>query len=274
MKNLKNISRSLARKATYVLTFAMLAAGVWAQDTSTTTVRHHAASYNTEVRNARVVYVEGNDLVLRLEDGKVEHLVVPDSDKFTIDGKTVSVRELTPGTKLTQTITTTTTPRFVNTVRILKGKVWHVSAPHSVIVSLPDGTNHRYQVPSHAKFTVNGEKKTVFDLKKGMDFEATIITDEPQTIVAKNKTVVGQAPAPATPPVVGVLLIQPLRPAFVPAPAPAPVAASVPVTVASVEEPAETLPKTGSPLPLIGLLGALAVAMSLGMRTVRRIFTV
>ena len=36
-------------------------------------------SYETQVRNAEVVYVEGNDLVLKLDTGKIEHLVVPDS---------------------------------------------------------------------------------------------------------------------------------------------------------------------------------------------------
>jgi hypothetical protein len=273
MNNLKNICKSLFRNTAYVLTFALLAAGVWAQDTTTTTVRQHAAAFNAEVKNATVVYVEGNDLVLKLENGKVEHLIVPDSDRFVINGKEVTVRELTPGTKLTQTITTTTTPRYVKTVRTLKGKVWHVSAPSSVIVSLPDGTNHLYKVPSHAKFNINGKQKTVFDLRKGMDFEATIVTDEPQTVVAQNKSVVGQAPAlvPATPALVGVLLIQPVQPSFVFTPAPQP--ASPPVTMASAELPA-TLPKTGSALPLAGLLGTLAVAMSLGLGFVRRSLTV
>jgi hypothetical protein len=271
MNNLKNICKSLFRNTAYVLTFALLAVGVWAQDTSTTTVRHHAATYNTEVKNATVVYVEGNDLVLKLQNGKVEHLIVPDSDKFVINGKEVTVRELTPGTRLTQTITTTTTPRYVKTVRTLKGKVWHVNAPGSVIVSLPDGTNHLYKVPSHAKFNIDGKQKTVFDLRKGMNFEATIITDEPQTVVAQNKLVVGQAPPPPTPPVVGVLLIQPVRPVFLPAPAPPP--APSPVTMASVELPA-TLPKTGSVLPLVGLLGALAVVMSLGLGVIRKSLTV
>jgi hypothetical protein len=271
MNNLKNICKSLFRNTAYVLTFALLAVGVWAQDTSTTTVRHHAATYNTEVKNATVVHVEGNDLVLKLQNGKVEHLIVPDSDKFVINGKEVTVRELTPGTRLTQTITTTTTPRYVKTVRTLKGKVWHVNAPGSVIVSLPDGTNHLYKVPSHAKFNIDGKQKTVFDLRKGMNFEATIITDEPQTVVAQNKLVVGQAPPPPTPPVVGVLLIQPVRPVFLPAPAPPP--APSPVTMASVELPA-TLPKTGSVLPLVGLLGALAVVMSLGLGVIRKSLTV
>lgn len=257
MSNTKNkMTRLLGLGAASIFVIATVALGTRAQDTSTTTVRHGSSSYDTKVKNAEVVYVEGNDLVLKLEDGKIEHLVVPDADRFNIDGNNVTVHDLVPGTKLTQTITTSTTPRYVNTVRTIEGKVWHVTAPTSVIVSLPDGTNQVYKVPDHAKFTIEGEPKTVFELKKGMNFKATIITDDTHTVIAENRSVVGQAPPPATPPVVGVLLFSP--------PAPAP------VLTASAEEPAATLPQTGSLLPLLGVLGALAISMSLGLGLVRR----
>jgi LPXTG-motif cell wall-anchored protein len=259
------------RHVLYAVAFATLTAGVWAQDTTATSVHHHYPSYNTEVRNAKVVYVEGNDLVLKLENGKVEHLIVPDSDRFLVDGKNISIADLTPGTSLTQTITTTRTPRYVKTVRILKGKVWHVSAPNNVILTLPDNTNQAYTIPSHAKITLNGKKATAFDLRKGMMLEARIVTDEPQTVVTQSKSVIGQAPAPATPPMVGVLLIQPLRLSAVPASTSAETQA--PVTVASEESPA-ALPKTGSSVPLVGLLGLVAVAMSLGLGAVRKTFNV
>src|SRR6476661_630535 len=128
MNSMNKLKSMLGRGAALLFVFAVAAFGTWAQDTSTTTVQHGASSFDTQVRNAEVVYVEGNDLVLRLEDGKIEHLVVPESDKFTIDGNDVTVHELKPGTKLTQTITTTTAPRYVTTVRILKGKIWHMNA--------------------------------------------------------------------------------------------------------------------------------------------------
>jgi hypothetical protein len=169
---------------------------------------------------------------------------------------------LKPGTKLTQTITTTTTPRYVKTVRVLKGKVWHVKAPDSVILTLPDGTNQLYRVPSHATFIVNGEKKTVFDLKKGMTIEATIVTEEPQTLVSLSKSNVGQAPAPPTPALLGVLLIQRA------APEPEEVASSVTV------EHVETLPNTASNLPWVGLLGFLGIGSALGLSTIRKLANV
>lgn len=261
MNNMNSVKHLLGLGALSIFVWAAAAPGSRAQDTSSTTIRHGAASYDTTVRNAEVVYVEGNDLVLKLEDGRVEHLVVPEEDKFTIDGKEVSVHELTPGTKLTQTITTTTTPRYVNTVRTLEGKVFHVNPPLSVIVTLPDGANHLYKVPSHAKFIVNGEPKTVFELRKGMQFKATIVTDYTHTTVAQTKSVLGQAPTPATPQLMGVLLFRSREP----------VEPSV-ATVTVVHHPLVALPETGTSLPLVGLLGGLAIMLPLGYGVLRRPF--
>jgi hypothetical protein len=255
-------SRLFFLRAVSAVALTLVAAGAHAQDTTTTSVRHGEPACESKVKNAEIVYVGGNDLVLKLESGKVEHLVVPSNEKFNIDGREVTVSELKAGTKLTQTITTTTTPRYVNTVRTLKGKVWHVNAPGSVVVSLPDGTNQLYKVPSHTKFTINGQKKTVFDLKKGMKFEATIVTDEPQTVVAYSKTNVGQAPTPATPPLLGVLLIQRA------APATEEVASNV------TTEQVDSLPNTASNLPLVGLLSILGIGSALGLGTIRKLANV
>jgi sortase A len=257
---------NLFKKATFMnkgagaIVLAFVALGTaWAQDSTVTTIQHGPSSFDTQVKNAEVVYVEGNDLVLKLENGRVEHMVVPDSDKFSIDGKEISVHELVPGTKLTQTITTTTTPRYVNSVRTIEGKVWHVNAPKSVILTLPDNTNQIYNVPNHAKFVIEGRQKTVFDLRNGMKIKATIVTDDEHTVVEQSKFAFGQAPS-QTPREVGVLLfLAPAQPQ---------------VTLASAEQPAKMLPETGSSLPLVGLMGALAIAMSFGLWAVRRTRTI
>jgi len=249
----------LNRAVSYVFVCGVLAVGAWAQDTSTTTVQHGPSSFDTQVRNAEVVYVEGNDLVLKLENGRVEHLVVPDSDKFHVDGQEVTVHDLKPGTKLTETIATTISPRYVNTVRTIEGKVWHVNAPKTVILTLGDGTNKQYTVPDHAKFTINGEKKTVFELRKGMKVQATVVTDSTHDVIEQSKAVVGEAPSsPETPQQVGTLLI--VRPQAV-----------EPITAASAEHLPQELPSTGSTFPLIGLLGMLAVAASFGLTAIRRL---
>jgi len=257
-------SRMSALHVFGAIAFTVVTVGAIAQDTTTTDVRHGEPAYQTNVRNAEIVYVEGNDLVLKLEDGKIEHLVLPSNEKFQIDGKDVTVRELKAGTRLSQTIETTTTPHYVRTVRVLKGKVWQVNAPHSVILTLPDGTNQQYNIPSHAKFNINGKEITPFELRKGMMLEATIVTDEEQAVVSASTSNVGYTPAPATPQLVDVLL-------FHAAAMPKEMAASV--TADHVDPPvevAQVLPGTASSLPLLGLLGGLSIASSIGLGLARR----
>jgi len=266
MNTLNLLSRWFALGAIGALILVSSPLRAAAQDTTTTSVQPGAPSLETSVRNAEVVYVEGNDLVLKLEDGKIEHLRVPDSDVFTIDGRDVSVRDLKAGTRLTQTVTTTTTPHYVHSVRTIKGKVWHVSAPHSVIVRTPSGENQIFRVPEHAKFYVNGEPKSVYDLRPGMTFEGTIVTDDMHTVVSQNKTTVGEAPPLPLPQLVGVLLFPTLHQL---APEPTPVG-----TVTAEHTWAQaTLPQTASPLPLIALLGLMSLALYLGLRLTRRTTT-
>jgi hypothetical protein len=235
-----------------------------AQETSRTTEQQGPGSRQVQVERGEVVYVVGNDLVVKMENGEVRHVTVPDSARATVDGKQLSVHELKPGMKLQRTIVTSTTPRVVTTVRSVTGKVFHVNAPSSVILTLADNTNKQYKVPKGQKFTIGGEEKTVFDLRKGMNVTATVITQVPETVVAQQRNVTGTAPPPPpTPPMEGALLIED-------APAPKQVAAAAPA--AAAPEPAPTqLPKTASPLPLIGLLGLLSLAVGLGMRALRRL---
>jgi hypothetical protein len=109
-----------------------------------------------------------------------------------IDGKSVTLKELQPGTKLTATTTTTTTPVTERTTTIGSGKVWYVSG-NTVIVTLPDKENHVYTVDDNFKFTVNGRAAGVHDLRKGMTVSAQRIVEEPITQVAQNTVVTGQA---------------------------------------------------------------------------------
>jgi LPXTG-motif cell wall-anchored protein len=199
---------------------------------------------------------------------------VPDGATANVDGKTLTVRDLKPGMKLQRTITTTTTPKTVTTVRTINGKVFSVIPPLTVVLSFPDGSpNKQYQIPKDQTFMVDGQKKTAFELKQGMPITATAVTTGTVIDTNSTRTVTGTAPAPApvaarpaTPPPTGVLLIE------APAPAPVPVAAAAPPPApARAPEPAPTqLPKTGSPFPLIGLVGFLLVGASLGLRALRQ----
>jgi hypothetical protein len=114
-----------------------------------------------------VTYIEGNTIELKMSTGELRVVTVPDSRTAMVDGREVNVHGLKVGTQLTATITTSTTPVTDRTVSNLTATVWHVSAPN-VILTLPDGTNKMYKATPQMKFDVNGQKATVFDLKKGM----------------------------------------------------------------------------------------------------------
>ena len=241
-----------------------------AQERSTTSVTPGTTSATTQVERAEVTYVSGNELVVKMDTGEVRHLTVADSARATVDGKEVTIRDLKPGMKLQRTITTTQTPKTVTTVRTVTGRVFAVTAPLHVILSFPDGSpNKQYKVPKDQVFMIDNQKRTVFDLKPGMTVTATVVTATQEVSVAEARATTGTAPPPprpATPPPQPVLLIEEPVPATVPvaaaAPAPAPPRAPEPAPV--------TLPKTASPVPLLGMIGFFLCVTSLALRATRR----
>jgi hypothetical protein len=241
--------------AAYTTVFAglVVTAGAWAQDTSvSTTSQTGEAKVTTSVQSAVVEYVSGNDLILKMADGSVRHITAQPGATATVDGKTITIKDVKPGMTLTRTITTTTVPKTVTTVRTIEGKVWYVNPPSTLIVQFPDGANKQYKVPSGQKFNIDGQMKDVFQLKKGMNIAATVVTDAPLQVASQSQSVTGSAPPPPLPPpqpnVQTVLLIE--------APAPAPAAAPAQTAKAA-------LPKTASDLPLIGLVGLLLLTAGL-----------
>ena len=118
------------------------------------------------------------------------------------------MQELQPGTTLTATVKTTTTPVTVRTKSRLSGRVWFL-APPTVILTLPDGQNKQYVVKDedNVRFTIEGRPGTVFDLRKGMTVSAEKIVEAPDVEITTDTAVVGHAPAlqaaapqPAMPP--------------------------------------------------------------------------
>jgi hypothetical protein len=191
-----------------------------------------------------------------MDDGSLRHITnVPESTRIMVDGKELGVHDLKPGMKLQRTITTTTTPKTVTTVKTVTGKVWHVTPPNSVILKLEDNTTERFSIPKGQKFMVNGQETDAFGLKKGMTISATKVVEEPETVVEHQKQLTGSMPPPPPPPPADQPILVVMMARATPPPTPS--------------EPAQELPKTGSLLPLIGLLGAVALAAGLGLRAVR-----
>ena len=216
----------------------------------------------TEVKVDRgaVLLVDGNDLVVKAEDGHLVHFAnVPESTRFTVDGQQLGIHDLDPGMKLERTITTTTTPQTITTVKHVTGTVWSVNPPNSVILTLEDGKNQAFKIPEGQKFNIDGQITDAWGLQKGMKVSATKVTEVPETVVEQEKTVTGTMPAPDLPADLPILVVV--------LPVDAPLPQLEPQEAAAVAP--DALPKTASQFPLIGMLGALALLSGLALRALR-----
>jgi len=238
------------------LTFAVSGSSQVQTQTSTTSGQ---SSKELKVDHAQVVDVIGNDLIVKMEDGTIRHIAnVPESARVTVDGKQLGIHDLKAGMTLQRTIVTTTTPKVITTTQTVTGKVWHVQPPGSVILTLEDGTNQQFKIPKGQKFNVDGQMVDAWGLKKGMKVSATKVVEEPITHVEHTRHLTGQMPPAPTPPAAD----SPILVAVEASPAAAPMA---------TESAPATLPKTGSELPLFGLLGVLILASAFGLRLIRKV---
>jgi len=239
----------------------ILNANVSAQVQTKTYTTTGQPTKEVKVDRGTVVVVDGNDLVVKAEDGHLRHFAnVPESARATVDGQQLGIHDLKPGMTLERTITTTTTPQMITTVKHVTGTVWSVNPPSSVILTLEDGTNQAFKIPDGQQFDVDGQMTDAWGLRKGMKISATKVTEVPETVVEQEKAVTGTMPPP-DPPADLPLLVVILLPVDAPAPDP------VPVQTAAVAP--DALPETASQLPLIGMLGVLALLSGLALREVR-----
>jgi LPXTG-motif cell wall-anchored protein len=258
--------KAMRSKADWTHRWLVLAAGIVclafglsmsAQVQTKTTTASDTPTVDNHVESGEVITVSGNDLVVKMSDGTIRHVAnVPESARVTVDGQELGIHDLKPGMKLQRTITTTTTPKTITTVQSVTGKVWFINPPTTVILTMANGKNQQFKIPNNQKFNVDGQMVDAWGLKKGMKVSATKVVEVPVTVVAQRSSVTGEMPPPPPPP-----------------PADVPILVVEEEVVAPVEvaqaAPAE-LPHTGSQLPLIGLLGLLALASSLGLRAARK----
>jgi len=225
---------------------------------------HGAATKEVKVERGEIVYVSGNSVVVKMEDGTLRHFDnVPDSTTVTVDGRQLNVHQLQVGMKVEKQTITTTTPKTITTVKTVTGTVWHVTPPLSVILRLENGQNQEFKIPKGQKFNVDGQMVDAFGLKKGMKVDAQKVVEEPEIVIAQEVKRTGTAPPPPQAPKADVALLIVSAP---PPPAPA-----APVETAAAEPAPTKLPKTASNVPLVGLLGALLCAVSLTAMAIRKI---
>jgi LPXTG-motif cell wall-anchored protein len=242
-----------------VMLFFAFAICSTAQVQTTTTTTSGQAQKEVTVERGEVVTVSGNNLVVKMEDGSLRDFHnIPESARVNVDGQELGIHDLKPGMKLQRTLTVTTTPQTITTVKKVTGKVFHVNPPNKVILTLEDNSNQEFTIPKNQKFNIDGEEKDAFQLKKGMKITATKVVEEPVSSVEHTRQVTGSMPPPPPAPA-------PDLPILVARATPMPQAAQAPEAAATPEQ----LPKTGSTIPLLALLGIGSLLGSLGLRVAR-----
>ena len=169
---------------------------------------------------------------------------------------------------------------------------------HSVIIKMSDGVVREFEVPPGKTAMVDGKETTLTDLKIGTTLSATVHTVakpvEVKTTTIRNGEVMkvngsvlvykenGKIFTKSIPAGYkfnvegrGETSISDLHPDMKLTPTAVPVAAAAAPAPAPMAEPAaepakKKLPKTASPMPLVGLLGGLSLVAGAGLRRLRR----
>jgi len=196
------MNRHAIRSAVLLFVGVSFPAVALAQETTTTTSKPTSVTRVVKIATAQVVYVSGDDVVLKDGDGRLRLLALPAGTPLIVDGKPTTLKDLTPGTTLAHVQARTRVESEVTTVTQIDGVVTQVAAPKWVTLRLGDGTIKRYEIPAEATFQVNGTTATAFELKKGMKLSATAVTTSGVSTHTAKAAVVGE-----TPPQVGAILI-------------------------------------------------------------------
>ena len=211
----------------------------------------------SQTKKFQVISVDGNQLVVKLPEGTRE-LTVPADFRFNVDGKELSVSELKPGMAGTATITTKTTVVPVTVTEVKNGVVMQ-NMGSSILVKTDQGMKMFSQGDMDkrgVKIMKDGKAVDISELRANDQLTATIVTSKPPRIMTEKQVEAslaksGGAPAGA-------------------AAAPAKSTAAAPASAATSGAEPRKLPKTASPLPLLGLVGLASLIAGLGLTVTRR----
>ena len=228
-----------SRIAACVLSLAFGPAALAQTPGSTTTESIAQKSRNI---SGVVETVAGNKVVLREADGLHEY-TPPAGFKFQLDGRDVGVDEIKPGMSINAVVTDKVITRRVTVTNIESGTVAQV-APGGIVLKDQNGDLKSYNFKDKAGndiyFVRDGKEVPLRSVKVGDRLSGTFVTTLPAQQISQ-RSAVARATEPSA------------------APEPAVVAAATP----------HKLPKTASPLPLIGLLAALSAGIALTLRAAR-----
>ena len=233
----------------------------------------------SETKKFQVISVEGNVLVVRLPEGTRE-MAVADDFRFNVDGKMLSVRELKPGMAGTATITTKTTVTPVTVTEVKNGTVLQ-NVGTAIIVRTDDGVKMFSQSDIDKrgiKIMRDGKPAELSEFRANDRLTATIVTSKPPRVMTDREVQAtlansGGASGAGTPAAAGATGAGAAASSGAAksgaATSGAATSGAATSGAATSGGAAKTLPKTASPLPLVGLAGLASLVAGLGL-TVRR----
>ena len=123
---------------------------------------------------ATVVYVSGNDLLIKATDGRLLNYSVPAGYQFTIDGGKVGLKDLKAGAVLKGPVATGSEPLIIGHVETVKAKVYVARPPDTLTLILSDGSQD-FVVPTGTMFAVNGAAVPLSGLKRNDEVDVTLL---------------------------------------------------------------------------------------------------
>ena len=253
----------------------------------------------TDIQHGTVVATWGNQLVVKMPDGSFRQFDVPAGFQFDSGGQKVGLADLKPGQELTAKITTTTTPKVVQTTEIRNGKVVAVNG-RTLVYQGDDGKNGQWTPPAGFKFMIDGQPTDVADLKPNTKLTATIIrtmttseskksyqvaagesqadkdkkaADAAAAKAARDKAAADKAAADkAAADKAAADKAAADKAAADKAAADKAAADKAAADAAAAKGAKKKLPKTGSEMPLVGVLGAASLALGASLTLRRKLF--
>ena len=229
----------------------------------------------SETKKFQVIAVDANKLVVRLPEGTRE-LTVPDDFRFNVDGKMLSVQELKPGMAGTATITTKTTVTPVTVTEVKNGTVMQ-NLGTSILVRTESGMQMFSQADVDRRGVIiyrDGRPAQITDFRANDRLTATIVTTKPPRVVTEKEVnailATSGGGAGAGGGAAGGAAGAGTGAAATPAPARAASTSPSAAGAATSGSAPRTLPRTASPLPLLGLAGLASLLAGLGLTVARR----
>lgn len=141
--------------------------------------------------SGEVVKVDGDTVVTKLiPSGEIRTVVVPEGREFIVDGNTITVDKLKPGTVLTAHITTVPSPE---TVEVASGTIIHI-AGMTIVMRMDNRKIKQFTVSTDWEFEVDGKKLNVRELRENQRLTAVSFKADPRTLITPDTEITGKSP--------------------------------------------------------------------------------